>query len=212
MMFARPLALRTLRLNDPCAAALRIVVIGGALDTGSDDSLHTAWHSCRSQRLRQAEIVVVRGFYTWRRSQLEQAIEIAMATIDPSGIVIGFSFGGLVARAALIRLGVTAKLVTIATQHQGHLPPIARARDALGLERGQTAFASVGFERDAVVPLACTRSPGAQNYSLPGGHPSLEHVVEHLGAYQALAQHIPVKRQIASRTSVSRETGAFFAT
>jgi hypothetical protein len=118
----------------------------------------------------------------------------------------------LVARAALVRLFVSTKLLTIATQHHGHLPTIARARDELHLELGQTDFTSVGFERDAVVPLACTRSPGAQNYSLPGGHPSLEHVVEHLGAYQALAQHIPVKRQIASRTSVSRETGAFFAT
>lgn len=181
------MTVRTVRLNEPCQPLFRIVIIGGALDVGTDKALHDAWQQCRSRRLRDVEVIVVRGFYTWRRAQLEQAIERAMLEIDPEGVVIGFSMGGLVARAALVRLFVSAKLLTIATQHHGHLPTIARARDELHLELGQTDFTSVGFERDAVVPLACTRSPGAQHYSLPGGHPSIEHVVEHLGAYQALA-------------------------
>lgn len=190
LLARRPI--RTVLLNVPSVPSGRILIIGGALDWGTDRALDAAWQRCAalSRRLRQIEIVVVRGFYIWRsQMQLEDMIQRTMDEIEAGTAVIGFSFGGLLARAALVRRGLTGravKLLTIATQHSGHLPEIAQVRDRLNLGSVYD-LVSVGFQRDRIVPLPCTILPGAEHVALPAGHPSIEKVVEHLGAYSALA-------------------------
>ena len=84
----------------------------------------------------EAEIAVVNGFYYYWPEEAEVMQQIiakgkALLADGRPTVIIAFSFGGLLAKAMVDQAehqGVRA-IVTMATEHRGHLPRIAETRD-----------------------------------------------------------------------------------
>lgn len=114
---------------------LRIVCLAGAFcaDTAANWS---EWIADLRERFPEADIAVINGFYYYWPEETEVMNEIiaeglALLSDEQPTVIIAFSFGGLLAKAMADqaqRQGVRA-IVTLATEHQGHLPRIAETRD-----------------------------------------------------------------------------------
>lgn len=114
---------------------LRILCLAGAFcaDTAAN---WTGWIANLHQRFPDAEITVVNGFYYYWPDEVAVMEEIVAEGIglladEQPTIIIGFSFGGLLAKAMVARAQRhrVSAIVTLATEHRGHLPRIAETRD-----------------------------------------------------------------------------------
>ncbi len=121
-------------IRDGCGD-LRILCLAGAFcaDTATNWS---GWIANLHERFPEAEISIVNGFYYYWPEEVAVMEDIVANGIDVLAdehptIIIGFSFGGLLAKAMVDRAprhNVSA-IVTLATEHRGHLPRIAETRD-----------------------------------------------------------------------------------
>jgi len=114
---------------------LRFLCLAGAFcaDTATNWS---DWIADLHNRFPEADIAVVNGFYFYwpdeadvMRAMISEA-KALLADKRPT-VIIGFSFGGLLAKAMTVdrdHHDVRA-IVTLATEHRGHLPRIAETRD-----------------------------------------------------------------------------------
>lgn len=113
----------------------RILCLAGAFcsDTAANWS---DWIADLGERFPKAEIAVVNGFYYYwpeEAAVMEQVIAEGRALLADGRptVIVAFSFGGLLAKAMVDRSDEhdVWAIVTMATEHQGHLPRIAETRD-----------------------------------------------------------------------------------
>lgn len=114
---------------------LRFLCLAGAFcaDTASS---WADWIAELSRRFPEADIAVVNGFYFYWPDEvgvMRQMIAEGEALLadEQATVIIGFSFGGLLAKAMATQAGKhdVRAIVTLATEHRGHLPRIAETRD-----------------------------------------------------------------------------------
>lgn len=114
---------------------LRFLCLAGAFcaDTAGN---WVDWIADLSRRFPEAEIAVVNGFYFYWPDEagvMRQMIAEGEALLSDqqATVIIGFSFGGLLAKAMTMGAGKhdVRAIVTLATEHRGHLPRIAETRD-----------------------------------------------------------------------------------
>lgn len=117
------------------AGGWRILCLAGAF-CGDTAANWSEWIADLGLHFPEAEIAVVNGFYYYwpeDANVMKQVIaegHTLLADGRPT-VIIAFSFGGLLAKAmvdAADRHDVRA-IVTMATEHRGHLPRIAETRD-----------------------------------------------------------------------------------
>jgi hypothetical protein len=160
------------------AGDLRILCLAGAFcaDTAANWS---GWIAELRERFPQAEISVVNGFYYYWPDEAAVMEQIVTAGSDllsdrrPT-VIIAFSFGGLLAKAMVDRdrrHNVLA-IVTLATEHRGHLPRIAETRDVhLGVPPDvDIPTYSFGGLFDMIVWPWTSYSPRSHHRFLPTGH------------------------------------------
>jgi hypothetical protein len=114
---------------------LRILCLAGAFcpDTAQNWG---GWIADLKACFPNANITVINGFYYYWPEETDVMNQIiaeglALLSDEQPTIIIAFSFGGLLAKAMVDRAerhGVLA-IVTLATEHRGHLPRIAETRD-----------------------------------------------------------------------------------
>ncbi len=114
---------------------LRILCLAGAFcaDTASNWS---GWIADLRESFPEADIAVVNGFYYyWPEETLVMneiiARGLALLSDEQPTVIVAFSFGGLLAKAMVDRTERhrVRAIVTLATEHRGHLPRIAETRD-----------------------------------------------------------------------------------
>lgn len=96
-----------------------------------------------------ADIILLNGFYFYWESEarlIEKIVDLGKTILNDRRptYILAFSFGGLLAKSiASHRDGQDVRaIVTLATEHRGHLPRIATTRDVC-----------LGIPRDIDVPL-----------------------------------------------------------
>ena len=121
-----------------CARArggCRILCLAGAF-CGDTAGNWSDWVADLGEWFPEAEIAVVNGFYYYWPEEAEVMQKIiaegqALLADGRPTVIVAFSFGGLLAKAMVDEAehhGVQA-IVTMATEHRGHLPRIAETRD-----------------------------------------------------------------------------------
>lgn len=127
---------------------MRLLCLSGAFCSNTAANWKS-WINELRRAFPEAEITTVNGFYYYWQNEaeiLEQIIaegQKVLADQKPT-FVLTFSFGGLLAKAMVARSDNHAvqAIVSLATEHRGHLPRIARMRDI-----------SLGVPLDVDVPL-----------------------------------------------------------
>ena len=113
----------------------RILCLAGAFcaDTAGNWS---DWINDLGKHFPKAEIAVVNGFYYYWPEDTDVMAEVIAKgqTLLEDGrptVIIAFSFGGLLAKAMVDQADRhdVRQIVTMATEHRGHLPRIAETRD-----------------------------------------------------------------------------------
>jgi len=129
---ARRVGVRVLREG---AGGCRILCLAGAF-CGDTAANWSDWIVDLSKRFPEAEITVINGFYYYWPEEAEVMQQIiaegqALLEDERPTVIVAFSFGGLLAKAMVDEAehhSVRA-IVTMATEHRGHLPRIAETRD-----------------------------------------------------------------------------------
>ncbi|MEZ5931794.1 MAG: hypothetical protein R3F54_07585 [Alphaproteobacteria bacterium] len=142
---SRRVAARVVRKG---AGSWRILCLAGAF-CGDTAANWADWIADLGQRFPEAEIAVVNGFYYYWPEEagvMRQVIAAGRALLADGRptVIVAFSFGGLLAKAMVDESdhhGVRA-IITMATEHRGHLPRIAETRDI-----------SLGIPLDVDVPI-----------------------------------------------------------
>ena len=114
---------------------MRLLCLSGAFCSNTTTNWR-GWIKDLHRTYPDADIVIVNGFYFYWPGEvgaIEQIIaegQQVLADRKPT-IIIGFSFGGLLAKAMVSRSEVheVRAIVSLATEHRGHLPRIAHMRD-----------------------------------------------------------------------------------
>lgn len=127
---------------------IRLLCLSGAfcIDARSN---WAGWIRTLRHSFPSADIVMLNGFYFYWQTEaavIRQVIDVGkrvLADRKPT-YVIGFSFGGLLGKCMVAGPEVhnVRAIVTMATEHRGHLPRIAEMRDV-----------SLGVPLDVDVPL-----------------------------------------------------------
>ena len=114
---------------------LRIVCLAGAF-CGDTAANWSDWIGDLGRRFPDAEIAVINGFYYYWPEETDVMREIIAEgrTLLADGrptVIVAFSFGGLLAKGMVEGADDQAvqAIVTMATEHRGHLPRIAETRD-----------------------------------------------------------------------------------
>ncbi|MGH1481086.1 MAG: hypothetical protein ACRBM6_20530 [Geminicoccales bacterium] len=172
---ARRVGVRVLREG---ASGCRILCLAGAF-CGDTAANWSDWIADLGERFTEAEIVVVNGFYYYWPEEAEVMQEIIAEgrTLLADGrptVIVSFSFGGLLAKAMVDEAehhSVRA-IVTMATEHRGHLPRIAETRDVrLGIPLDvDVPIVSFGGWLDMVVWPWTTFTDRSQHHFLIAGH------------------------------------------
>jgi len=135
-MFPEPRARRVgVRVLREGTSGRRILCLAGAF-CGDTAANWSDWITDLGERFPEAEIAVVNGFYYYWPEEAEVMQQIiaegqALLVDGRPTLIVAFSFGGLLAKAMVEEAehhGVRA-IVTMATEHRGHLPRIAETRD-----------------------------------------------------------------------------------
>lgn len=153
-MFPEPRSRRVgARVVRKAGGEWRILCLAGAFcaDTAANWS---AWIADLGEHFPEAEIAVINGFYYYWPEEAGVMQELiaegrALLADRRPTVILAFSFGGLLAKA-MVAKDVTAgagphdvrAIVTMATEHRGHLPRIAETRDV-----------SLGLPLDVDVPI-----------------------------------------------------------
>jgi hypothetical protein len=126
----------------------RILCLAGAF-CGDTAANWCDWIADLGLRHPAAEIAVVNGFYYYWPEEAEVMTRMVaegrrlLADKRPT-VILAFSFGGLLAKAMVAEGDEhdVRAIVTMATEHRGHLPRIAETRDV-----------RLGIPRDVLVPI-----------------------------------------------------------
>ena len=160
------------------AGGWRVLCLAGAFcsDTAANWS---DWIADLGERFPEAEIAVVNGFYYyWPEDAgvMKQMIakgQTLLADGRPT-VIVAFSFGGLLAKAMVDGSDEhdVRAIVTMATEHRGHLPRIAETRDVrLGIPLDiDIPLHSFGGWLDVIVWPWTTFTDRSQHRFLARGH------------------------------------------
>lgn len=156
----------------------RILCLAGAFcaDTAANWS---DWIADLGRQFPEAEIAIVNGFYYYWPEDvgvMKQVIAEGrkLLTDGRPTVIVAFSFGGLLAKAMVDEAddhNVRA-IVTMATEHRGHLPRIAETRDVrlrIPLDV-DIPIHSFGGWADMIVWPWTTFTDRSQHRFLPRGH------------------------------------------
>lgn len=129
---ARRVGVRILRKG---TGGCRILCLAGAF-CGDTAANWSDWISDLGEWFPEAELSIVNGFYYYWPEEADVMRQVIAEgrTLLADGrptVIIAFSFGGLLAKAMVDEAehhSVSA-IVTMATEHRGHLPRIAETRD-----------------------------------------------------------------------------------
>lgn len=113
----------------------RILCLAGAF-CGNTAANWSDWIGDLGYRFPEAEITIINGFYYYWPEEADVMTEIIaegrtlLADKRPT-LIVAFSFGGLLAKAMVDQCDHhdVRVIVTMATEHRGHLPRIAETRD-----------------------------------------------------------------------------------
>lgn len=156
----------------------RILCLAGAFcsDTASN---WADWIVDLRKRFPEAQIAVGNGFYYYWPEETDVMNEIITETLallsdERPTVIVAFSFGGLLAKAMVDRAerhSIRA-IVTLATEHRGHLARIAETRDMhLGVPLDvDIPIYSFGGLFDMIVWPWTSYSDRSQHRFLPTGH------------------------------------------
>jgi len=161
----------------------RILCLAGAF-CGNTAANWSDWIADLAKRYPEAEIAVVNGFYYyWPEDAgvMEQIIAEGRTLLADgrATVIVAFSFGGLLAKSMVdqgdhqdVRL-----IVTMATEHRGHLPRVAETRDKrLGIPLDvDVPICSFGGLWDVVVWPWTSFTDRSQHRFLPRGHFAFMH-------------------------------------
>ena len=148
-MFPEPRTRRVgVRVLRKRSGGCRILCLAGAF-CGDTAANWSDWIADLGERFPEAEIAVVNGFYYYWPEEAEVMQEIIAEgrTLLADGrptVIVAFSFGGLLAKAMVAEAehhDVSA-IVTMATEHRGHMPRITETRDV-----------SLGIPLDVGIPI-----------------------------------------------------------
>lgn len=178
-MFPEPKKRRVgVRVVRSGAGDWRILCLAGAFcsDTAANWS---DWIVDLGHRFPKAEIAVVNGFYYYWPEEADVMKQIIakgrtlLADKRPT-MIVAFSFGGLLAKAMVNQANQhdVRVIVTMATEHRGHLPRIAETRDIrLGIPLDvDIPISSFGGWLDMIVWPWTTFTDRSHHRFLPRGH------------------------------------------
>lgn len=116
------------------------------------------------------------SFYThWHHKKTGDFIQLVTEKINTykPDIIIGHSFGGLIAKAAILHaVHAPQKLITMATPHHMEILGVKEAKDALQIPTTVPVHSVItyGGTYDIIVPNKYTEMPGSVHLVLPTTH------------------------------------------
>jgi hypothetical protein len=156
----------------------RILCLAGAFCSDATANW-SGWIVDLGRRFPEAEIAVVNGFYYYWPEEAEVMKQIIaegrklLADKLPT-VIVAFSFGGLLAKAMIDGTDHhdVRAIVTMATEHRGHLPRIAETRDIrLGVPLDvDVPISSFGGWLDIIVWPWTTSTDRSHHRFLARGH------------------------------------------